>query len=568
MLKGGCVAGLVLMGCAGMAMGGGTATTTAFVIGGDPVPGMAGFTFTGGGAVSLADDGGVLFVATISGAGSNSFNDHVLVIERADGTREVLAREADPVPGLVGYVYRGGSANTAVFNSPVLASDGTIGVGCEVLTGATVRDAVLTTAPVGPGLTVTAYETMPVVADLGDAIQLFDAQSVSIHSGGLVSFGGRVIDDVEGVAESIWYGSSLGIMTSLQTKLPAPGFLVDVISFEQEDLVSSALGEVVFGATLDLGSGITSANRRVLYGGDPTNLGVIAQTGTLAPGAGGATFAGFATDTVRMNAAGAVCFFANLNTTSGPPGVLMSYGDGGGFALVKDGDPVAAYPGLTHDVIGGRAEMNAIGEIAFVTQLGGAPFASDTALFVGDPLGIDVVVREGDVIDGHVVEHIGAAGYFAINDRGDVVVELTLDGELAFVAFPGDGGLPWVMARQTEILVTDRGGFALGALVPWRVNTTNGSNGVGRTMPLDNNGRFALNVIGGTGSWIVIFDLDGEAGVCVADFTGDGALDFFDLSSFLMELSSMTARSDLNEDGSWDFFDVSAFLMAYSAGCP
>ena len=67
-------------------------------------------------------------------------------------------------------MYRGGSANTAVFNEPVLASDGTIGVACEVLEGATVRDAVLTTAPIGPGLTVTAYETMPVAVELGSSI--------------------------------------------------------------------------------------------------------------------------------------------------------------------------------------------------------------------------------------------------------------------------------------------------------------------------------------------------------------------------------------------------------------
>ena len=55
---------------------------------------------------------------------------------------------------------------------------------------------------------------------------------------------------------------------------------------------------------------------------------------------------------------------------------------------------------------------------------------------------------------------------------------------------------------------------------------------------------------------------------CVADFSGDGALDFFDLSAFLMKLTSGHPQADLSMDGEHDFFDVSSFLMAYSGGCP
>ena len=322
---------------------------------------------------------------------------------------------------------------------------------------------------------------------------------------------------------------------------------------------------MVFGAAVD-GPGITNANRGVLYSGDPTNLGVLAQTGDAAPGAGGVDVRGVRSRFGADERGGGGLFLREPEHDERAPGVLMSYGDGGGFALVKDGDPVADLPGLTHDVVGGRAEINAGAEIAFVTRLNGAPFTSDTALFVGDPVSVDLVVREGDVIDGHVVGDLRGS-YFAINDRRDLVVSMELDGELAFVAFGGDGS-SWVMARQTEPLITDRGGFSIGALVPWRVNTRNGSNGVGRPMPLDNTGRFALNVVGGTGNWIVIFDLDGEEEPCVPDFSGDGVLDFFDLSAFVQELAVMTDRSDLNDDGSWDFFDVSAYVQAYAAGCP
>lgn len=56
---------------------------------------------------------------------------------------------------------------------------------------------------------------------------------------------------------------------------------------------------------------------------------------------------------------------------------------------------------------------------------------------------------------------------------------------------------------------------------------------------------------------------------CVADLTGDGVLDFFDVSAFLAGYNAQTPATDLAAPaGSWDFFDVSAFLAAYASGCP
>jgi hypothetical protein len=56
--------------------------------------------------------------------------------------------------------------------------------------------------------------------------------------------------------------------------------------------------------------------------------------------------------------------------------------------------------------------------------------------------------------------------------------------------------------------------------------------------------------------------------VCPADLTGDGTLDFFDVSAFLAAYSANDAAADFNADGQFNFFDVSAFLAAYGAGCP
>ncbi|PCI07764.1 hypothetical protein COB72_09600 [bacterium] len=54
----------------------------------------------------------------------------------------------------------------------------------------------------------------------------------------------------------------------------------------------------------------------------------------------------------------------------------------------------------------------------------------------------------------------------------------------------------------------------------------------------------------------------------LADLTGDGNLNFFDVSAFLYEFNLNRPIADFNMDGQWNFFDVSAFLAAFSAGSP
>jgi hypothetical protein len=55
---------------------------------------------------------------------------------------------------------------------------------------------------------------------------------------------------------------------------------------------------------------------------------------------------------------------------------------------------------------------------------------------------------------------------------------------------------------------------------------------------------------------------------CLADFTGDGVLNFFDVSEFILAFTDDDPAADLNNDGTLNFFDVSVFLGSYSAGCP
>lgn len=55
---------------------------------------------------------------------------------------------------------------------------------------------------------------------------------------------------------------------------------------------------------------------------------------------------------------------------------------------------------------------------------------------------------------------------------------------------------------------------------------------------------------------------------CPGDLTGDGMLNFFDVSAFLAAYTAQEPVADFTGDGLFNFFDVSAFLAAYSAGCP
>jgi len=54
---------------------------------------------------------------------------------------------------------------------------------------------------------------------------------------------------------------------------------------------------------------------------------------------------------------------------------------------------------------------------------------------------------------------------------------------------------------------------------------------------------------------------------CAADLTGDGALNFLDVSAFLGYFGDGDARGDINGDGSFNFLDVSLFLQIFSGDC-
>ncbi len=56
---------------------------------------------------------------------------------------------------------------------------------------------------------------------------------------------------------------------------------------------------------------------------------------------------------------------------------------------------------------------------------------------------------------------------------------------------------------------------------------------------------------------------------CLADFNGDGAVNFFDISAFIAAFNAQNPSADIAAPfGVWNFFDISSFMAAYNAGCP
>ncbi len=59
-----------------------------------------------------------------------------------------------------------------------------------------------------------------------------------------------------------------------------------------------------------------------------------------------------------------------------------------------------------------------------------------------------------------------------------------------------------------------------------------------------------------------------STGCSPADLTGNGTLNFFDVSAFLQAFDEEDPIADFDNSGTWNFFDVSIFLQIFSAGCP
>ena len=64
-------------------------------------------------------------------------------------------------------------------------------------------------------------------------------------------------------------------------------------------------------------------------------------------------------------------------------------------------------------------------------------------------------------------------------------------------------------------------------------------------------------------SWMIM-----TGNPCPADLTGDGTLNIFDISAFLIAFTARDPAADFAQDGVFNFLDVSSFLIEIGNGCP
>jgi hypothetical protein len=536
---------------------------------GDPAPDLPGLTLGGvGDNVSINDRGDILFVAGLAGPGVTSSNNFALFGGPRDNLR-LLAREQDPIDALPGFIWLPGSINLTGFSNLVVTSTGEVGFNPTIFQVG-VSSAVLASLFAGP---VTA--PTPLLWQTGDPPGFDPAYSIIALNPGVLASGARaaVIGRVTGPSTErvIWFGNpNDGMIAALQTNLQAPGLPigVNIANIDDQSLRMNEQGRIAFHATLPLGNGVTQSNRTVLYEGLPDNVGILARTGDPLPGVPGAVYQSLDADSIRMNAAGAVCFQAGV-IGGGTDGAIVSKGSGIAFTLAKDGDPVPGAPGLSlNNVRGGYIDMNGNGRVIFAASLAGAPFATDTAVFIGDPTGIEMILREGDPLPGGFAapDLLGLRPFF--NDRGQVAFSVTVNDRLTFFATRPNGEFV-KLARASEVFVTDDGFVGVsGALVPWRYDSNARNPGSGGPSMFNSHGELVLPMYfsGATGSALVLFDIDDP---CPADLAEPfGLLDLADIAAFVDGFVNQTPPGDLDGNGLWELTDITIFVGSFNAGCP
>ena len=203
-----------------------------------------------------------------------------------------------------------------------------------------------------------------------------------------------------------------------------------------------------------------------------------------------------------------------------------------GYSISLDGD--VAVIGTTWD-----GELGLKAGAAYVFRFDGSTWGQETKLLgddeaANDRFGFSVSVDSDRIL----------VGSYAHMDNG-------LDAGSAYVYMYDGAG--WV--QQPELLASDGG---IGDHFGRSVSLSGDTMLVGAYFDAD---------VGLEAGSAYFFDTNCPL-PCDADFTGDGILNFFDVSAFLAAFTAQDPATDLSGDGVYNFFDVSAYLQLFAAGCP
>ncbi|MBL8277182.1 MAG: PEP-CTERM sorting domain-containing protein [Pelomonas sp.] len=239
------------------------------------------------------------------------------------------------------------------------------------------------------------------------------------------------------LAHTAWAGTATVALTGQFA--PGLGVAGRFNSFDAPLL--NAAGQVAFEGTL-IGSGFTAANNAGIW----SNGGLVARTGTAAPGAGsGASFAGFSS--LTLSDAGQVAYLGDLTgaavTTANNAGIWRD-----GTLIVRKGHAAGGTSaGVTFASLI-APQINASGQVVFSARLTGAGVtaANDGGVWRGN----DLIARNGDAAPG-AGSGVSFAGFFRprMGDDGTVVYGALLTG--TGVSSTNDRGL-W---RGTSLIARE-----------------------------------------------------------------------------------------------------------------
>jgi hypothetical protein len=169
------------------------------------------------------------------------------------------------------------------------------------------------------------------------------------------------------------------------------------------------------------------------------------------------------------------------------------------------------------------------------------------------------LVQQGEVSGDGDQHYYFPAIYSDSNDHVGMIMTRSSSSEYASVQV--SGRIPsdplGTMSEPIQLAIGDRG--------------TSGRWGDYLDIAIDPNDDTTFWIVGmyarnfGWQTWIDSFTVGTS---CPADLTGDGTLNFFDISTFLDSYSEQDPTADINGDGEFNFFDITEYLALFSAGCP
>jgi len=374
---------------------------------GDAAPG--GGTFDSFRRPMINDLGHVAFLAAADGS--------EVVVSEAGGTLGEVAREGDVAPDTAGATFERfeqltlNDADEVAFGA-VLAGSADTGIWAESPGG--LRKVAQTGDPApGTGGAASYTESFANAAGGEDQVVLSDSGTVGFHA---------ALDGGGGFGEGI-FSSDPVLDEAVAVTMPAPGF-TDLVN----DPVVNSSGNLAFVG--EFNSGLTTDKAVYLeIANTPT---VVAMSSEPAPDVSDAEFSGFSIPVV--NSTGHVAFRATLAGT----GVVSADNESlwsttAGLALVVREDDAAPGGGRYG---AGTSFLNVVlsgqGEVAFAANLRDVPNGTDTGIY-STAGGLHVVAREGDPAPGAAdgATLFFSSGFeesYALNDRGNVALALTLDG--------------------------------------------------------------------------------------------------------------------------------------------